>query len=322
MSQTPIEQHRHISVLLEQSIEGLHIRPGGIYVDGTTGGGGHSAAIAEQLREGRLICIDKDEIALQRAAERLAPHARLVTFVRDDFVNLAAILDRLGLPAIDGLLLDLGVSSFQLDEAERGFSYTKEAPLDMRMDNRSRLTAAELVNTWPEQQLTDLIFRYGEERHARRIAAAIVRQREQAPIETTTQLADLIRAAMPAAARREAQHPAKRTFQALRIEVNNELGILAGTIRDAVDRMRAGGRLAIITFHSLEDRIVKETYASLAQGCTCPKDFPVCICGNRPRIRIVTKKPLLPTQEELAANPRSRSAKLRIAEKLVFERDR
>ena len=311
------QEHRHISVVLEESVAGLNIRPGGIYIDGTTGGGGHSAAIAERLEGGRLICVDKDDYALKQAAQRLLPWQERITFVQDDFCNLARILDRLGITAIDGLLLDLGVSSFQLDDAERGFSYMKEAPLDMRMDQRAGPTAAELINTYEERQLADLIFRYGEERHARRIAAAIVQRREQVPIETTTELADLIRAAMPAAARREAQHPAKRTFQALRIEVNNELGIIEQTLRDAAARMNEGGRIAVITFHSLEDRIVKETFAALAQGCTCPRDFPVCVCGKKPQLRIVTRKPLTPSAQELEHNHRSRSAKLRIAERLI-----
>ena len=306
----------HVPVLLHEAVAALDIKPQGVYVDGTMGGGGHSLAIAQRLTTGRLICIDKDDYAHTRARERLAPVAQRVSFVKDDFCNLAAILDRLGLPAIDGLLLDLGVSSFQLDDAARGFSYTKEAPLDMRMDRSGPVTAGDIVNGRDERELADILFRYGEERHARRIAAAIVRYRQERPIETTTQLADIVAQAMPAAARREAQHPARRTFQALRIEVNNELGILEKTLRDAADRLAPGGRMAVITFHSLEDRIVKETFASLAQGCTCPKDFPVCVCGKKPVVKLVGRKPVTPSEQELEQNPRSRSARLRVAEKL------
>ncbi|MBQ6000124.1 MAG: 16S rRNA (cytosine(1402)-N(4))-methyltransferase RsmH [Clostridia bacterium] len=306
----------HVPVLLHEAVEALSVKPSGIYIDGTMGGGGHSLAIARQLTQGRLIGIDKDEYAHRRAGERLAQVLDRMTFVRDDFSNLEQILDRLQIERFDGLLLDLGVSSFQLDDAERGFSYSKEAPLDMRMDRTAPLTAETVVNTYGEEQLANLIFRYGEERYSRRIAAAIVKQRQQAPIATTTQLAALIASAMPAAARREAQHPAKRTFQALRIEVNHELDGIEQTLRTAASRLNPGGRICVITFHSLEDRIVKETFASLAQGCTCPKEFPVCICGKKPVVRLVGRKPVTPGQKELSENPRSRSAKLRVAEKL------
>ncbi|MBQ2698091.1 MAG: 16S rRNA (cytosine(1402)-N(4))-methyltransferase RsmH [Clostridia bacterium] len=309
-------EFKHISVLLHEAVEALAIRPGGIYVDGTMGGGGHSSEIVRRLLTGRLIGIDKDDYAHMRARERLKDHLDKVTFVRDDFSNLIAVLDRLQIPEIDGLLLDLGVSSFQLDDAARGFSYAKEAPLDMRMDRSSSLTAEELVNTRSAEELADILFRFGEERHARRLAAAIVRRREQAPIRTTTELAELIASAMPGASRREAQHPARRTFQALRIAVNGELDILENALRDAVSRLSAGGRLAVITFHSLEDRIVKETFADLARGCTCPPDFPVCVCGNRPTVALTPKKPISPSEEEIAANPRSRSARLRVCERL------
>ncbi|NLT57696.1 MAG: 16S rRNA (cytosine(1402)-N(4))-methyltransferase RsmH [Clostridiales bacterium] len=306
----------HRPVLLDEVLEGLAVRPGGCYVDGTTGGGSHSLEIARRLAGGRLICIDKDDYALTRAAETLQEVADRVTFVRDDFKHIADILDRLSIPAIDGMLLDLGVSSFQLDDAARGFSYQKDAALDMRMDRSCGMTAAELVNGLDERALADLIFRYGEERYARRIAAAIVSARQRQPIETTLQLAGLVAGAMPAAARREAQHPAKRTFQALRIATNDELGILEGSLRAAVERLTPGGRMAVITFHSLEDRIVKSTFADLAAGCTCPRDFPVCVCGRVPAVRLVNRKPITPGEGELAANPRSRSAKLRVAEKL------
>ena len=308
----------HVPVLLDEAVAALDIKPTGVYVDGTMGGGGHSKAIASRLTTGRLIGVDKDDYAHSRAAQNLADVADRVSFVRDDFCNLAHILDELDIPFIDGLLLDLGVSSFQLDDAARGFSYSKEAPLDMRMDRSGGITAKEVVNTYDERALVDIPFRYGEERHARRIAAAVVRQRALCPIETTTQLAQLVAAAMPGASRREAQHPAKRTFQALRIEVNNELGILEQTLRDAAQRLNVGGRIAVITFHSLEDRIVKETFAALAQGCTCPKEFPVCVCGKQPVVKLVGRKPVTPSPQELEQNPRSRSAKLRTVEKLPF----
>ena len=305
----------HRSVLLDECIEGLAIRPDGIYVDGTAGGGGHSFAIASRLQNGRLIAIDRDEAAIRAAGERLSPLGERATVVRSNFYEVAQVLDDLQIEKIDGFLLDLGVSSHQFDEAERGFSYRNDAPLDMRMDRRQQKSAFEVVNTYSEEALKRILFEYGEERFSGRIAARIVRERENAPIRTTFELSELIKAAMPAAAR-DGGHPAKRSFQAIRIEVNGELDVIAPAIESAVSRMRKGGRIAIITFHSLEDRIVKQAFAKLAQGCTCPKSFPVCVCGNKPLVKVITRKPILPDDEELEINPRSRSAKLRVAEKL------
>ena len=306
----------HRSVLLYECIEGLNIKPDGIYLDGTAGGGGHSFEIASQLTSGKLIAIDRDESAIRAASARLASLGKRAEVVKSNYSDIADVCRQLEITGIDGLLLDLGVSSYQLDTAERGFSYNADAPLDMRMDQDSPLSAYNVVNEYSEQELKRIIYEYGEERFAPRIAAAIVRQRENAPIETTGELVALIKGAMPAAAKEGGHHPAKRTFQAIRIEVNGELDIIAPTIRNAVSLMNKGGRIAIITFHSLEDRIVKQTFAELASGCTCPKDFPVCVCGNKPRIKLVSKKPILPSKEELEENPRSRSAKLRVAEKL------
>ena len=305
----------HRSVLLDECIEGLAIRPDGIYVDGTAGGGGHSFAIASRLETGRLIAIDRDEAAIKAAGARLSPLGERATVVRSNFYEVASVLDELQIPEIDGLLLDLGVSSYQFDEAERGFSYRNDAPLDMRMDRRQQKSAFEVVNTYSEADLKRILFEYGEERFAPRIAARIVRERENAPIRTTFELSELIKGAMPAAAK-DGGHPAKRSFQAIRIEVNGELDVIAPTIESAVARMRKGGRIAIITFHSLEDRIVKQAFAKLSAGCTCPKSLPICVCGNKPKIRLVSKKPILPGEEELAENPRAHSAKLRVAEKL------
>ncbi len=306
----------HRSVLLEECIENLSIKPGGIYVDGTAGGGGHSFAIASRLTTGRLIAIDQDEAAIRAAGNRLAPLGERATVVRSNFCEIAEVCRSQGVQEIDGLLLDLGVSSHQLDTADRGFSYQADAPLDMRMDKRKTLTAADVVNTYSEAELKKILFTYGEERYAPAIAAAILREREKAPIESTAQLANLIKYAMPPAAREGGHHPAKRSFQAIRIEVNGELDVIEPAIRKAVALLRKGGRIAIITFHSLEDRIVKQTFADLSRGCTCPKDFPVCVCGKKPILRTVSKKPILPSSRELAENPRSRSAKLRVAEKL------
>lgn len=305
----------HRSVLLDECIEGLAIRPNGIYVDGTAGGGGHSFAIASKLKEGKLIAIDRDEAAIAAASERLAPLGERALVVRSNFYDLTAVLDTLQISEIDGLLLDLGVSSHQFDEAERGFSYRNDAPLDMRMDRRQQKSAYEVVNTYSEEALKRILYEYGEERFAPRIAARIVRERENEPIRTTGQLSELIKAAIPAA-NRDVGHPAKRSFQAIRIEVNGELDVIAPTIESAVSRMKTGGRIAIITFHSLEDRIVKQAFANLAKGCTCPKSLPVCVCGNRPKVRIISRKPILPGEEELLENPRSHSAKLRVVEKL------
>ena len=306
----------HRSVLLDECIEGLAIDPDGIYIDGTAGGGGHSFEIAKHLRGGRLIAIDQDEAAIAAASARLAPYGELATVVRSNFCEISDVCDTLGVSEIDGLLLDLGVSSYQLDTPERGFSYSADAPLDMRMDKRNSLSAYEVVNTYDEAALKKILFEYGEERYSAAIAAAIVREREKRPIETTLELSELIKRSIPSFAREGGHHPAKRSFQAIRIEVNSELRVIEPAIRAAVSRLRKGGRVAIITFHSLEDRIVKQTFASLAQGCTCPKNFPICVCGNKPILKQVNKKPILPSKQELEENPRSRSAKLRIAEKL------
>lgn len=306
----------HYSVLLNECLDGLDIKPDGIYVDGTAGGAGHSTQIAKRLDSGRLIAIDQDETAVAVATERLLATGKNATVVRSNFCEIAKVLKELSIDGIDGLLLDLGVSSYQLDTAERGFSYNADAPLDMRMDNRKALSAYDVVNTYSEQELKKILFEYGEERFAPQIAAAIVRAREKKAIESTRELSDLIKYAIPSSAREGGHHPAKRSFQAIRIEVNCELDVIEPAIRDAVALLNKGGRVAIITFHSLEDRIVKQTFASLASGCTCPKDFPICVCGNKPKVRVVNKKPILPSKKELDENPRSRSAKLRIAEKI------
>lgn len=306
----------HRSVLLEECMTGLAIRPDGIYIDGTAGGGGHSAVIASRLDTGRLIAIDQDEAAIEAAGKRLAPYGDRARVVRSNFCELAEVCRTLQIEAIDGLLLDLGVSSYQLDTPERGFSYQSDAPLDMRMDKRRSLSAWQVVNEYSEVRIKQLLYEYGEERYAPAIAAAIVRERAKHTVDTTAQLSELIKYAIPPAAREGGHHPAKRSFQAIRIEVNGELNVIEPAIRDAVSLLRPGGRIAVITFHSLEDRIVKQTFADLAKGCTCPKDFPVCVCGKKPRLRVVTKKPILPGTVELAENPRSRSAKLRVAEKL------
>ncbi len=306
----------HRSVLLDECIEGLNIRPDGIYVDGTAGGAGHSSEIAKRLVDGRLIAIDQDESAVAVATERLSSYGERAQVVRSNFFEVVSVCESLGIDGIDGLLLDLGVSSYQLDTPERGFSYMADAPLDMRMDKRGALSAYDVVNTYDFEKLKRILYEYGEERYSAAIASAIIRKREKAPIESTLELADIIKYAMPPHAREGGHHPAKRSFQAIRIEVNGELDVIEPAIRDAARLLRRGGRIAIITFHSLEDRIVKRTFASLAEGCTCPKSLPVCVCGNKPTVKLVNKKPILPSAEELAENPRSRSAKLRIAEKL------
>ena len=307
----------HRSVLLDECIEGLDIKPDGIYVDGTAGGGGHSLEIAKKLTEGgRLIAIDRDDAAIAAAGERLRDYSDRVTFVRNNFSSVREVCLELGIDKIDGVLLDLGVSSYQLDTPERGFTHNTDAPLDMRMDRRNDLDAYTVVNTYSADQLKKIIYDYGEERFAPKIAAAIVREREKAPIATTGQLVDVIKSAIPAAAREGGHHPAKRTFQAIRIEVNGELAAIEPTIRNATDILAPGGRIVIITFHSLEDRIVKQTYADLASGCNCPKSLPICVCGRKPRVEVLTRKPILPSERELEENPRSRSAKLRIAEKI------
>ena len=306
----------HRSVLLDECMDGLDIKPDGIYVDGTAGGAGHSSEIAKRLESGRLVAIDQDETAVAVATERLNALGKNTTVVRSNFSELASVCRSLGIDAIDGVLLDLGVSSYQLDTAERGFSYSADAPLDMRMDNRCSLSAYEVVNSYSEQELKRILYDYGEERFAPAIASAIVKRRESRPIETTAELSDIIKYAIPPAAREGGHHPAKRSFQAIRIEVNRELDVIEPAIRGAVEMLRSGGRIAIITFHSLEDRIVKQAFASLASGCTCPKDFPICVCGNKPKVRLVNRKPILPSKAELEENPRSRSAKLRVAEKI------
>lgn len=307
----------HVSVLLGECIKYMNIRPDGIYVDGTLGMGGHSEAIASRLTTGRLISIDQDDRALDFAAKRLAPFGDRVTLVKGNFGELDRLLDSAGVGQADGMMFDLGVSSPQLDNAERGFSYMQDAPLDMRMDESAPLTARDILNTWSEAELRSVFWRYGEERYAGRIAAAVAEQREKAPIETTAQLVAIIRRTMPAAALREKQHPAKRCFQALRIAVNDELGALSRMLDQAPDRLKPGGRLLVISFHSLEDRLVKEAIRKREAGCTCPKDFPVCTCGFVQTLKSVTRKPVAPTAEEIEANPRARSARLRIAEKVA-----
>ena len=309
-------EYTHKPVLLRECIEGLNIRPDGIYVDGTLGRAGHSREIVSQLTTGRLICIDRDQAALDAAPGRLEGHMDKVTLVHGNFGDIASILDDLNVPAVDGMLFDLGVSSPQLDDGSRGFSYLQDAPLDMRMDQSAALTAYDVVNGWSQEELKRILWQYGEERYSGLIAAAIVRRRADKPVETTGELADIIRGAMPAKAQREKQHPAKRSFQAIRIAVNDELGAVERMLDSALPRLNPGGRLAVISFHSLEDRLVKTAYAGWAKGCTCPPDFPVCVCGKKPQIRLVGKKPIVAGEEELGENPRARSAKLRVAEKL------
>ena len=315
----------HTSVLLRECIEGLAIKPDGIYVDGTCGGAGHSSEIAKCLTTGRLVGIDQDETAVRVATERLSVFGDRATVVHSNFCQLSHVCRMLDIPRIDGFLADLGVSSYQLDTPERGFSYMADAPLDMRMDSRDPasegegehlLTAYDVVNTYSEAELRRVLYEYGEERFAPRIAQRILRARERAPIATTGELVAIIKEAIPAAAREGGHHPAKRSFQAIRIEVNRELDVIRPALESALELLNPGGRMAVITFHSLEDRIVKQTFADMASGCTCPKSLPVCVCGKKPRVKIISKKPILPSDEELAVNPRSRSAKLRIAEKL------
>lgn len=306
----------HVSVLLDECIEGLNIKPDGIYVDGTLGGAGHSSQIAKRLTTGRLIGIDRDPVALKAAGERLAPYADRVTLVHSNFCEIASVLEELGISGVDGILLDLGVSSPQLDDGSRGFSYMADAPLDMRMNSEDSLSAYDVVNTWSQEELKRILFDYGEERYAPQIARAICNKREATPIQTTLELVDVIRSAMPAAALREKQHPAKRSFQAIRIAVNDELGSVEKVMRDAIPALNPGGRLAIITFHSLEDRIVKNGMAAASKGCTCPPNFPVCVCGKKPQVKLVSRKPIVSSQEELDRNPRARSAKLRVCEKI------
>ena len=308
-------EYIHKPVLLDECIAMLNISPDGVYIDGTLGRAGHSKEIARRLTTGRLVCIDQDLAAIRAAEELLAPWRDRVTLVHGNFSDLADILRRAEISGADGALFDLGVSSPQLDDASRGFSYMQDAPLDMRMDGTAALTAREVVNTWSCEELRRILYEYGEERYAPAIARAIVRTREERPVETTLELVEIIRGAMPPAGLREKQHPAKRSFQAIRIAVNGELDVLPPMLKAAVEGLNPGGRLAVITFHSLEDRIVKRTMQDLARGCTCPREFPVCVCGKKPKIRLVTRKPIVPGEAELAENPRARSAKLRTAEK-------
>lgn len=311
-------EFNHQTVLLQETINLLDPKPGGIYIDATLGGGGHAAAICERIGPtGRLIGIDQDETALQAAAERLQRYQDRLTLVRRNFKEIGVISRELGISAIDGAVFDLGVSSPQLDMPERGFSYQHDAPLDMRMDRRQTIDARYLVNHLPEEELVRIIRDYGEERWAKRIAEFIVQARQKKAIDTTGQLTEIIKAAIPAAARREGPHPAKRTFQALRIAVNNELAILPETLEQTVDLLKPGGRIAVITFHSLEDRIVKQTFQNLMRGCTCPPGLPVCLCGKKPVLQAITRKPVTAGAAELARNPRARSAKLRVVERLT-----
>ena len=309
-------EFNHVSVLLNECLEGLNIKENGIYVDGTLGGAGHSSEILKRLsKEGRLIGIDQDTDALKAAKERLKDYSN-VTFVHSNFSNIENVLNNLNIDGVDGILMDLGVSSYQLDEGERGFSYMKDAPLDMRMNRDNDFSAYNVINEYSEEDLYRIIRDYGEEKFARRIASFIVENRQEKNIETTLELVEIIKNAIPAKARREGPHPAKRTFQAIRIEVNSELSILNKTIEDGVGKLNKGGRMAIITFHSLEDRIVKNKFRDLAVSCRCPKEFPVCVCGEKAKVKIISRKAIEPTKEEVEINPRSRSAKLRVIEKL------
>ncbi len=311
-----MSEFHHISVLLNECLDGLNIRPDGIYVDGTLGGAGHSSQIVRRLDSGRLIGIDRDPVALKAAGERLKDFTDKVTLVHSNFCRIGEVLQEQSISAVDGILLDLGVSSPQLDDGARGFSYMADAPLDMRMNSEDVLTAHAVVNTWSYEELRRILFDYGEERYAPQIAAAICCCREGKPIDTTFELVDVIRSAMPASALREKQHPAKRSFQAIRIAVNDELGAVRKVMDAAIPKMKPGGRLAVITFHSLEDRIVKNAMNEAARGCTCPPEFPVCVCGKKPQVKLITRKPIISGDEELERNPRARSAKLRICEKL------
>lgn len=306
----------HRTVLQNEAVEALNVQDGGVYVDATLGGGGHSEAILSRLNEGLLIGIDQDDQAIAAAKERLRPGGVHLILVRDNFAHLDSILNKQGIETVNGILFDLGVSSPQLDEGERGFRYQEDAPLDMRMDRRQSLTAYEIVNEWPQEDLSRIIWEYGEERFARAIARRIEEARKKAPIATTGGLVEIIKEAIPAPARRTGPHPAKRTFQAIRIAVNREMEVLQEALHQAVEHLAPEGRVAVISFHSLEDRIVKETFQAYAAGCTCPPDFPICVCGKKPTLKIVTKKPILPSEAEIEGNPRARSAKLRVAKKL------
>ena len=309
-------EFKHISVLYKETLDSLNIKDGGIYVDGTLGGGGHSRGILERGKNVRLIGIDRDQEAISAAGKRLEDYKENISLVNNNFSQVKQILSELGVDKIDGAVLDLGVSSYQHDNAERGFSYMHDARLDMRMNSNDKISAYEVVNNYSEAELTRIFYEYGEEKWSKRVAEFIVRQRTQKPVETTLELVDIIKAAIPKKVRVEGSHPAKRIFQAIRIEVNNELGILKDAVSDFVDALKPGGRMAIITFHSLEDRIVKKAFSELATGCVCPKSFPVCVCNRQPVVKLISKKPILPTAEEEINNPRSKSAKLRIAEKI------
>lgn len=310
-------EFKHISVLLQETIDSLAIKPDGIYVDGTTGGGGHSYEICKRLGpEGRLICIDQDTEALKAAGERLEPFAGQITLVKSNYSQMKEVLKEQGIDKVDGIVLDLGVSSYQLDNGERGFSYRENAPLDMRMDQDSTVSARDIINEYSESELCRIIREYGEERFARNIARNICKKRQDKPIETTFELVDIIRGSMPAKARNAKGHPAKRTFQAIRIECNQELEVLQWALNDMVDMLKDGGRISIITFHSLEDRIVKTNFRKYENPCTCPPDFPVCVCGNKSKGKVITRKPILPSEEECNKNTRSKSAKLRVFERI------
>lgn len=307
---------QHISVLYEESIAALKVKENGLYVDGTLGGGGHSYGILTSNDSCRLIGIDRDSEAIAAASERLKGFGERFTAVNDNFSNIRNILGDLGIDGIDGALLDIGVSSYQLDNPMRGFSYMHDAPLDMRMDSRHGKSAADVVNGYSSEELTRIFYEYGEEKWSKRVAEFICKERETKPVETTFELVDIIKAAIPAKARIDGGHPAKRIFQAIRIEVNGELDALRAALTDFTDALKSGGRLAVITFHSLEDRIVKQEFARMSRGCTCPKEFPVCVCGNKPVVKLVSRKPILPGARESESNPRSKSAKLRVMEKL------
>lgn len=312
-----MEGFNHYSVMLKETVDGLDIKPDGVYVDCTAGGGGHSLEIVKRLSEkGHLYAIDQDINAIEAASVRLRDYLDRVTFVHDNFVNVKEALAEYGVHKIDGALIDLGVSSYQLDTPERGFSYISDAPLDMRMNQSARISAYDVVNTYSEKELKEIIYKYGEERFAPRIASFIVNERERNPIETTAELADIVSRAIPAATKEPGKNCCRRTFQAIRVAVNNEIEIIAPTLRNLVSMLSPGGRISAISFHSLEDRELKQTFTSLASGCTCPSNFPVCVCGKKPVVKIINKKPILPTEEELAENSRSKSAKLRIAEKI------
>ncbi|MDO4289166.1 MAG: 16S rRNA (cytosine(1402)-N(4))-methyltransferase RsmH [Eubacterium sp.] len=307
----------HVTVLLKETVDALNIKPDGIYVDGTLGGGGHSERICQSLgKDGVLIGIDQDDFALDYAAKRLAPYTCTKHLVKNNFVNLEAVLQSLDISAIDGIIYDLGVSSFQFDDERRGFSYHNDGPLDMRMNQSAALSAYEVVNDYPPEKLKKILQVYGEERHAARIVAAILRHREERPIETTLALAEIIKEAYPAKERFKEKHPARKSFQAIRLEVNHELDILEKAFGAGIEALKPGGRLGVITFHSLEDRIAKNFFREQANPCTCPPDFPKCVCGKTPRIKLVTRKPLAPSPEEVACNRRARSAKLRVVEKI------